>query len=86
MMPWVVSGRFRDGRGRWHRLWIPVLPVVLLLSPLLLLALLVAVPVCLVHRVNPVRALVGCVALVAALAGTDIDIDQDGTALVLRIR
>jgi hypothetical protein len=40
MMPQLVTVRYRRSSGRWLRLYIPVLPVALVLSPLLLLAVL----------------------------------------------
>ncbi|MFJ2248789.1 hypothetical protein [Streptomyces sp. NPDC087862] len=59
MIPQLVTvGRCRpDGRRR--RLYVPVLPVLLVLSPLLLLAVPVGLVACHVTRVSPVGAVRG---------------------------
>ncbi|MFD2765401.1 hypothetical protein [Micromonospora eburnea] len=87
-MPQVVSVRVRNGRGRRVRLWIPILPVLLVLSPVLLLALAVAVAAvaCLVWRINPVRALDAGWGLLCALRGTRIEIEHSRTAVLVDIR
>ena len=85
-MPQVVTVRVRRPRGRQVRLWIPVLPVLLLLSPLLLLALLALAVACLVYRVSAARALAAGWHVVAALRGTRVEIEQGGTAVLVNVR
>ncbi|MEU8260387.1 hypothetical protein AB0C02_07175 [Micromonospora sp. NPDC048999] len=68
------------------RLWIPVLPVLLILSPVLLLALAVAVVACLVWRINALQALHRSWRLLCALRGTRIEIDQNHAAFMFNIR
>jgi hypothetical protein len=52
MIPQLVTVGHRRPGGRWRRLYVPVLPVVLVLSPLLLLAVLGGLVACLVFRVS----------------------------------
>jgi hypothetical protein len=86
MMPQLVTVRRRRPDGRWLRLYVPVLPVLLVLSPLLLLAVLVGLVACLVTRVDPVGALRGTGQLLCALPGTRIEIQQGRTAVLVTVR
>jgi hypothetical protein len=86
MMPQLVTVRVRRPQGRRIRLWIPLLPVVLVLSPVLILAALVAVIACVAYRLSPVRALGGGWRLWCALPGTQIDIEHGGVAVLVNIR
>ena len=77
-------------RGRTVvRLWLPLTPLLLLLSPLpLLLAVMAwpflgfAPPAC---RVNPVAAVLGLGRLLLALGGTIVDVDTPDALVRLRI-
>ncbi|WP_329191424.1 hypothetical protein [Streptomyces sp. NBC_01435] len=86
MIPQLVTvGRCRpDARRR--RLYVPVLPVLLVLSPLLLLAVPVGLVACLVTRVGPVGAVRGTGQLLCALPGTRIEIEQGRTAWLISVR
>jgi hypothetical protein len=86
MIPHLVTVRHRRGDGRWLRLYVPVLPVLLVLSPLLLLAVLVGLVACLATRVSPVGALRGAGQLLCALPGTRIEIEQGRTAVLVSVR
>jgi hypothetical protein len=86
MIPQLVTVGQRRPRGRWRRLYVPVLPVALVLSPLLLLAVLAGLIACLATRVSPVRALRGVGRLLWALPGTRIEVEQGGTALLVSVR
>src|SRR5580692_11322636 len=66
MIPQLVTAGYRRANGRWLRLYIPVVPVVLVLSPLLLLAVLGGLGACLAFRVSPVGALCGTARLLWA--------------------
>lgn len=86
MIPQLVMVRHRRADGRWLRLYFPVVPVLLVLSPLLLLAVLAGLVACLVFRVSPVGALRGTGHLLWALPGTRIEIDDGQTALLISVR
>jgi hypothetical protein len=86
MIPHLVTVCHRRPDGRWRRLYAPVLPVLLVLSPLLLLAVLAGLVACLATRVSPVGALRGTGQLLWALPGTRIEIDDGQTALLVSIR
>jgi hypothetical protein len=86
MIPHLVTVRHRRPNGRWLRLYVPVLPVLLVLSPLLLLAVLVGLVACLATRVSPVGALRGTGQLLWALPGTRIEIEQGRTAVLVSVR
>ncbi|TDD05411.1 hypothetical protein E1292_17265 [Nonomuraea deserti] len=86
MMPQSVTVRVERPEGRPIRIWVPVLPVVLVLSPVVALAVLGAAVACLVYRVSVVRALGAGWRVVSALPGTRVDIEQDRTAVLVAIR
>lgn len=86
MIPQLVTYRHRRRDGRWLRLYVPVLPVLLLLSPLLLLAALVGLVACVVTRVSPVGALRGIGGLLWALPGTRFEIEQGRLAVLVSVR
>jgi hypothetical protein len=86
MIPHLVTVRHRRPDGRRLRLYVPVLPVLLVLSPLLLLAVLAGLVACLANRVSPVGALCGVGQLLWALPGTRIEIDDGQTAVLVSVR
>ncbi|MFF3866136.1 hypothetical protein [Micromonospora sp. NPDC001898] len=86
MIPQLVTYRQRRSDGRWLRLYVPVLPVLLVLSPLLLIAVLVGLVACLATRVSPVGALRGIGQLLCALPGTRFEIDDGRTAVLVSVR
>jgi hypothetical protein len=86
MIPHLVTVRHRRANGRWLRLYIPVVPVGLVLSPLLLLAVLGGLVACLVFRVSPVGALRGSGQLLWALPGTRFEVEEGRTAVLVSIR
>ncbi|WP_213455481.1 hypothetical protein [Rhizomonospora bruguierae] len=86
MIPQLVTVRHRRTNGRWLRLYIPVLPVLLVLSPVLLLAMVVGLIACLATRVSPVGALRGTGRLLGALPGTRIEIEQGRMAVLVSVR
>jgi hypothetical protein len=85
MIPYLVTVRHRRSDGRSLRLYVPVLPVLLVLSPLLLLAVLAGLVACLAFRVSPVGAVRCTGQLLRALPGTRIEIDEGRTALLISI-
>jgi hypothetical protein len=85
MIPQLVTVRHRRTNGRWLRLYIPVLPVLLVLSPVLVLAVLAGLVACVVTRISPVGALRGTGQLLCALPGTRIEVQQGRTALLISV-
>lgn len=85
-MPQLLTVRVKTPGGRPIRIWVPVLPVVLVLSPVLVLAVLVAAAACLVYRVSVVGALGSGWRVVSALPGTRVDVEQGRTAVLVTIR
>ncbi|MFV2102348.1 hypothetical protein [Micromonospora sp. LOL_024] len=85
MIPHLVTYRQRRRDGRWSRWHVPVRPVLLVLSPLLLLAALVGLAACLVFRVSPLGALRGTGHLLCALPGTRFDIEHGRTAVSVSV-
>ncbi|MFI6763621.1 hypothetical protein ACIBF5_31305 [Micromonospora sp. NPDC050417] len=86
MIPQLVTARYRRPDGRWRRFYVPVLPVVLVLSPLLLLAALGGLVACLVFRVSPVGALRGFGRLLWALPGSRFELEDGRMAVLVSIR
>jgi hypothetical protein len=86
VIPQLVTVRYRRPDGRWLRLYVPVLPVVAVLSPLLLLAVLAGLVACLATGVSPVGALRGTWQLLRALPGTRIEVDDGQMALLVAVR
>ena len=85
-MPQLLTVRVKRRDGRRIRIWVPVLPVVLVFSPIVVLAVLVAAVACLVYRVSVVRALGTGWRIVSALPGTQFDVEQGRTAVLVSIR
>ncbi|MFE6667305.1 hypothetical protein ACFVFH_27545 [Streptomyces sp. NPDC057697] len=86
MIPQLVTVGCRRWDGRRRRLYVPVLPVLLVLSPLLFLAVLLGLAVCLVVHVSPMGAARGTGQLLCALPGTRIEIEQGRTAWLISVR
>jgi hypothetical protein len=85
-MPQLLTARVKRPDGRPIRIWVPILPVLLVFSPVLVLAGLVATVACLVYRVSVVRALGTGWRIVSALPGTRVDVEQGRTAVLVTIR
>lgn len=87
MIPQLVTVGHRRRNGRRTRLHIPILPVLLpvllLLSPLLVVGGLVA---CAATGVGPLRALRRTARVLSALPGTRIEIAQGRSAVLLSVR
>jgi len=86
MIPQLVTVRYRRPDGRWLRLYVPVLPVLLVLSPLLLLVVLAGLVACVVYWISLVGALRGTGQLLCALPGTRFEIDDGRTAVLVSVR
>jgi hypothetical protein len=85
-MPQLLTVRVKRPEGRPIRIWVPVLPVVLVLSPLLILSALAAAVACLMYGVSVMRAFGAGWRLFCALPGTRVDIDEGRTAVLVSIR
>jgi hypothetical protein len=83
MIPLLATVRLVTDQGRRIRLWIPFLPLLVLLSPLLLPAAVIA---CLRYRIRVGRALVTGVQVLAALNGTRVAVDDGGTVVYVSFR
>ena len=82
-MPQVVTVKVHNGRGRRVRLWIPLLPVLVVLSPLVLLVLIGSVVACLANRIPPGRALETGWRVLCATRGTQVRFEQGRTAVLI---
>jgi hypothetical protein len=86
MMPQLLTVRVNRAEGRPSWLLVPVLPAVLVLSPVVILAALAAAVGCLVYRVSVVQAFGTGWRLFCALPGTRFDVREGHTALLVSIR
>ncbi|MEU6787787.1 hypothetical protein ABZ912_52085 [Nonomuraea angiospora] len=86
MMPQLLTVRVKHQDHRPIRVWVPVLPAVLVLSPLVALAVLAVTVACLVYDLSVVRALSTGWRIFSALPGTIFDIEFDRTAVLVAIR
>ena len=86
MIPLLVTVGYRPVGRRWRRLYIPVPLVLLVLSPLLLLAVIGGLIACRIFDVSPAGALRGAGQLLWALPGTRVEIADGQVDLLLRVR
>jgi hypothetical protein len=80
MIPQLMVVRVKYPDGRPISLWIPVIPMLIVLAPLLVLG---AVAACLKYRVDIGRAFAYGWGFLAALRGTHVDVKQGGHTSVL---
>jgi hypothetical protein len=86
MMPQLLTVRVKRRDRRPIRIWLPVLPVVLVFAPLVVLAVLGVVVACLVFRVSVALALHTGWRIISALPGTRLDFEDGRTAVLVTIR
>ncbi|MEU7853907.1 hypothetical protein [Nonomuraea sp. NPDC049141] len=86
MMPQLVTVRVNRPDRRRIRIWVPVVPVVLVLSPVVVLAVVGAAVACHIYRIDLVRALCIGWRVVCALPGTRFDAEFSRTAVLVAIR
>lgn len=86
MIPQLVTVGWRRPDGRWRRLHVPVLPILLVLSPPLLVAVLGGLIVGVFFDVSPMGALRGAGRLVCALPGTRFELEQGRTGVLVSVR
>ncbi|MFD1938567.1 hypothetical protein ACFSKW_44550 [Nonomuraea mangrovi] len=85
-MPQLLTVRVKRPDHRAIRIWVPVLPAVLVLTPVVVLAVLGAVVACLMFGVSVVRAFGTGWRVVCALPGTRVDMEYSRTAVLVAIR
>ncbi|WP_020522031.1 hypothetical protein [Catelliglobosispora koreensis] len=85
MMPQLLSVNVKRPASRPIRIWVPVLPVLLVLSPVLLLAAVAATVACVVHQISVLRALGTGWRIMSALPGTRLDLKRGHTAVLVNI-
>jgi len=85
-MPQLLTVRVKRPEGRPIGIWVPVLPVALVLSPLLILAALMAAIACLVYRIRVTQAFGTGWRIFWALPGTRLDVHEGRTAVLVSIR
>ncbi|WP_211369962.1 hypothetical protein [Nonomuraea turkmeniaca] len=85
-MPQLLTVRVKRPGRRPIRVWVPVLPMVLVLSPVVVLVVVGAAVACLVFSVSVVRALGTGWRIVSALPGTRVDVEYSRTAVLVAIR
>ena len=85
MMPRVDSAPVQSGRHHRVRLWVPLVLVLLLLSPLLLVAALILAVVCLAYGIHPGRTVIACWRLLTALRGLRVEVHQGRTDVLIRV-
>ncbi|MBV1855142.1 hypothetical protein [Catellatospora tritici] len=86
MIPQLLTVRITRPTGRPIRIWLPVLPVLLVLSPILVPAVLGAAVACRLYRVGVARAFGAGWRFVCALRGIRFDIEQGPMAVLVTIR
>lgn len=86
MIPQLVTVRHRRRDGRWRRVWVPVVPILLVLSPLLILVALGGMVACVIVQVSPWGAWRGLRRLLCALPGTRIEVHDGRTAFLIIVR
>jgi len=85
MMSQIATVPVHSGQPRRVRLWIPLLPVYVVLSPLLVLFVLVLLGACVLYRVNPFRALAAGAHLLWALRGFQVQIQEGRTDVLVKL-
>jgi hypothetical protein len=85
MIPFVAVVSLRNQQSRTFRLWIPLFLVWLLLLPLVILLSPVIFIACLFCRVNPLRGVAVVWQILTALADTDIQVEHRTAGLSFHI-
>jgi hypothetical protein len=85
MMPQWISVQVKHPHGRPIRIGVPVLLVLLVLSPVLVLAAVVTAIACLIYRVSLLRAFGTGWRIMSALPGTRVDVEHGRSAVLVSI-
>ncbi len=84
MIPMLAAIHVRHARGA-IRLWAPLFLLWIVLIPIVLVLALPVAVVCLVTGVNPIRAAAAIGGVLFALAGTRVEVESPGAAVLIRI-
>jgi hypothetical protein len=85
MIPTLALVRWRRPGGRPYRLWLPLFLLWLILLPLLLVLLPIVVLILALAGAKPLRMLFALCGFIAALRGTQVDIDSANGAFAIQI-
>jgi len=86
MMPQLVTVRVGRPHRRPVRIWIPVIPVLVLFAPIVVLVVVGILVACMVFHINAARALGSGWGIVSALPGLRVDFEQGPMDLLVTIR
>ncbi|OIQ67203.1 hypothetical protein GALL_512220 [mine drainage metagenome] len=75
----------RPRRDRSIRIWIPVTPILLLFSPLILLVLGIAVLLPRPIGIHPASLILGIGRFLASLNGTQVDVEQERRSIKIKL-
>lgn len=84
MMPQLVTIKVTDDGKRW-RIWVPLIPVLIVFSPILILAAFVLTVACLILRINPFAAFARTYRVYAALRGLHIEIHEGRSTVLVTV-
>ena len=85
MIPQIATVRVQSRPGKHFRLWIPLLPIYLILTPLLFLIIIAGVVACARYRINPIRALKAATQMLSGLGGLHFDIKQGHSTVMVKL-
>ena len=85
MIPFVAVVSLRNQESRTFRLWIPLVLIWLLLLPLAILLSPVILVACLVCRVHPLRAMAVAWQIVSALNDTEFEVEHRSAGMSFHI-
>ncbi|MFE0423636.1 hypothetical protein [Streptomyces sp. NPDC058953] len=86
MIPLLVTVGYRRSNGQRRQVHVPVPPVLVVLSPLVLLAVLAGLVACRAAGASATRALRDTGRLLWALPGTRFEMEQGRTAVSVSVR
>lgn len=85
MIPQIITVNVQSRPDKRLRLWIPLLPIYLILTPLLFLIILVGIAACARYRINPIRALIAGTRLLSGLGGLHIGIGEGRRTVMVKL-
>ncbi|GIH07732.1 hypothetical protein Rhe02_57990 [Rhizocola hellebori] len=85
MIPQIATVRVQSRPDRHLRLWIPLLPIYLILTPVLFLIIIGGAVACARYRINPIRALTAGAQMLAGLGGLHIDIKAHHSNIMIKL-
>ena len=82
MMPQLVTVKVTDD-GKRFRIWVPLIPVLIVLFPVL--AALILAVACLVLRINPFAAFARIYRVYTALRGLHLEVDEGRSTFLISV-